>query len=62
MLRERMNTDDDVRAPALKKLDDITHTPFMKKLARLGPKAIHAPVEILHPVLPVAQYPVVQTH
>src|ERR1043165_3175889 len=62
MLRERMNTDDNMRAPALEKLDDITHTPLMKKLARLSTKSIYEPVVILHPVLPVTQDPVVQTH
>ena len=57
-----MHADDDVRTPALKQIRDITHAAFMKKLARLRPDVVHAPVEILHPVLPVAQYPVVQPH
>src|SRR6185436_8599331 len=38
------------------------HTPFVKKLARLRSKPIYEPVVILHPVLPVTQNPVVQTH
>ncbi len=62
VLRQRVYADHDVRAPALKQLDDITDAAFVKKLARLRTDAIHAPVKILHPMLPVAQYPVVQTH
>jgi hypothetical protein len=57
-----MNADHDVRAPALKQTGNIRHTSFTKKLARLRPNVVHTPVEILHPVLPVSQYPVVQTH
>src|SRR6185369_2908902 len=62
VLRQRVHTDDDMRTPALKQLDNVANAAFIKKPARLGPDVIHAPIEILHPVLSVAQYPVVQTH
>ena len=62
VLREWMNADHDVWTPALKKIHDITDAPLMEKLARLRPDAVHAPVKVFHPVLPVAQNPVVQTY
>src|SRR4029079_6541208 len=62
MLRQSMHTHDDMRAPALKQFDDVSDAAFIKKPTRLGPDVIHAPVEILHPVLAIAQYPVVQAH
>src|SRR5687767_12204702 len=57
-----MNTDDDVRAPALDNVAQVTDAPFMKKLARIRTDAVDDPVVILHPVLTVAQDPVVQPH
>ena len=59
VLREWMNAYDDVRTPAFKQIRNVRHTAFMKELTRLRSDVVHAPVEILHPVLPVAQYPVV---
>src|SRR6185369_1379120 len=58
---ERMNTDDDVRAPAFEESSDVTDAALMKKLARLGTNTIQDPVVILYPVLAVAQQPVVKT-
>src|ERR1051325_3874851 len=62
MLRERMHADDDVRTPAFKQAGDVRDASFMKKPARLRTDEVDEPVVILHPVLPVAQYPVIQTH
>src|SRR5207249_9834172 len=59
VLRQRMHADDDVRAPALKQFAHVTDASRMKELARLWPKAINQPVVVLHPVLFVAQQPVV---
>jgi hypothetical protein len=59
MLRQRMHADDDVRAPFFKNIANITDTAFLEKLARLGTNFVHHPVEIFHPMLPVAQDPVV---
>src|SRR5690348_12653667 len=56
-----MHTDDDVWAPALKQTAHVTNTALVKKLARVWTNAIDDPVVILHPVLPVAQQPVVKT-
>src|SRR6476646_4703415 len=56
-----MNADDDVRAPAFEDVADITNATFMKKLARVWTNAIDDPVVILHPVLAIAQDPVVKT-
>src|SRR5882724_2366041 len=60
MLGQRMNADDDVRAPALKQLDHVTNRALVKELTRFRPDPIHAPVEIFHPMLPVGEYPIVQ--
>src|ERR1043165_819637 len=57
-----MYADYDMRTPALKQTGDITHTPFIKKRARLRPDVIYEPVVILHPVLLVTQDPVIQPH
>src|SRR5829696_1870512 len=62
MLRERMNTDYDVWAPPFKKFRYVSDTPFMKKLTRIRANAVYEPIVILHPLLPVTQDPVVQTH
>jgi hypothetical protein len=57
-----MDADDDMWTPTFKESGNVRHTALMKKLARFRTNVIYAPVEVLHPVLPVAQYPVVQTH
>src|SRR6266550_3510023 len=57
-----MYADHDVRAPTLKKLFDKPDAAFLKELASFRAKAVDAPVEILHPVLPVTQQPVVKVN
>src|SRR5688572_30733795 len=57
-----MNADHYMRAPTLKELGDISDATLMKKLARLWPKPVYAPVKVLHPVLPIPQQPVVDTY
>ena len=63
MLRQRMNADDDMRAPFFKLvLRTYPMQRLMKELARLGPELVDRPVEILHPVLLVPQHPVVNVY
>src|ERR1051325_1924736 len=62
MLRQGMDTDNDVRTPALDDIADIADAARMKELAGLRTKAIDQPVVILHPVLLVSQQPVVDRH
>jgi hypothetical protein len=62
MLRQRMDTDHDVRAPFFKQVSNKTETSFMKKFTRLGPDLIHHPVEIFHPMLLVLQGPVIDLY
>src|SRR5580765_7111252 len=57
-----MNADNDVRAPAFKKISDVSNAAFMKKLTRVWTNAIDDPVVILHPVLAITQNPVVETN
>src|SRR5207245_4643281 len=59
MLGQWMDADDDVRTPALKQSAHINDAARMKKLARLRPDAIDGPVIVFHPMLLVAQQPVV---
>src|ERR1051325_1427062 len=56
-----MDTDYDVWTPTFENLCAITDAAFMKEFARLGAKAIDHPIQILHPVLAIAQQPVVET-
>jgi hypothetical protein len=60
VLRKRVNTYDDMRAPTLEELGYISNTSLMKEFACFGPHMIHAPVEVFHPVLAITQNPVVQ--
>ena len=57
-----MNTDNDMRAPALEKLAHVADTARMEKLARFRANPVHGPVEVFHPALSVAQDPVVEAH
>ena len=60
VLRQRVDADDNVRTPALKKGAHISDAAGMKEFARLRTKTIDGPVEVLHPMLFVAQDPVVE--
>jgi hypothetical protein len=62
MLRQGMDTDNNMRTPAFEKFPHITDATGMKELSRFGANSIHHPVKILHPVLLVAQHPVVEVH
>src|ERR1700704_3367221 len=62
MLRQWMNTDDDVRAPALEEFNHVANASLMEELACFGTKAVHAPVNIFHPMLLVPEHPVVEGH
>ncbi len=57
-----MNADNDVRAPFLKLDLEKADTAFVEKLAGFRPKAVYRPVDIFHPVLMVAQHPVVNIY
>lgn len=54
-----MNADDDVRAPFLELISNVTHAAFVKKITRLGPYLIDHPIQILHPVLLIFERPVI---
>src|SRR5437899_9574 len=60
VLCQRVDADDNVRTPALKKGPHISDAAGMKEFARLRAETIDGPVEVLHPMLFVAQNPVVQ--
>jgi hypothetical protein len=60
VLRQWVDADDDVRAPAFEEVTDVADRPLVEEFARLGAEAVDAPVEVLHPVLLVAQQPVVE--
>ena len=62
MLGERMNTDDDVRAPFFELAAQVANRAFEDKLARFGADLIHGPIEIFHPMLLVLQHPVVKVN
>ena len=59
MLRERVNTDDDMGAPLLERIPDVPDAPSMEELAGFGPEAVDRPVQVFHPALLVTQKPVV---
>ena len=59
VLRERMNADDDVWTPTLKLAGNISNGAFVEEFAPLGPEAIDGPIKVFHPVLSVAQDPVI---
>ena len=61
MLRQRVNTNDNVWTPAFKKFRTKTDTALMKELSCLWSDVIDQPVEVLHPVLPIREDPVVKT-
>src|SRR5437868_7209159 len=51
-----------MRAPPFEQFNDVTNAAFLEKLARLRPKSIDEPIEILHPTLPIPQQPVVEAY
>src|SRR2546425_7912664 len=55
-----MDANNYMRAPALEQLGHVANASLMEKLPRLWPEPVHAPVKILHPMLPVAQNPIVE--
>src|SRR5690242_79922 len=57
-----MNADDDVRAPTFEQSSHVTDATFVEKLTRVWTNAVDDPVVILHPVLAVAENPVVETN
>jgi hypothetical protein len=57
-----VDADDDVRAPPREEFADVADRAAVEELARLGADAVDEPVEVLHPVLPVPQHPVVALH
>src|ERR1043165_5252770 len=57
-----MHADDDVRAPAFEQSANVTDATLVKKLARVRADAIDDPVVVLHPLLAIAQQPVVKTN
>src|SRR5258705_7779186 len=60
MLGERVNTHNDMRTPTFEKFCYIGNASFVKELARFRSDPVHAPIKVLHPVLPVSQNPIVQ--
>ena len=62
MLCQRVHADDDVRAPALEQFVDVADAATIEEFARFGAKTVDRPEEILHPVLPVTEHPVVDAH
>src|SRR6185295_7045542 len=62
MLRQRVHADNYVWAPTLKDFNHVADAALMKKLSRLRTKAVHRPIDILHPGLPVSEYPIVDTN
>ena len=62
VLSQRMHAHDDVRAPALKELAHKSNRARLKKLTGLRAQAIQEPEIVFHPVLLVAQQPVVKGH
>src|SRR2546423_2816348 len=55
-----MDTDNHMRTPTFKQFNHIADASLVEELASLGTKPVHAPIKILHPVLPVSQYPIVE--
>src|SRR5688500_17190985 len=62
MLRKRMNADDNMRTPLLENVAAEADAAALKEFAGLGPEPVHCPVDIFHPALLVAKYPVVNAH
>jgi hypothetical protein len=46
-------------APSLENLKDVTYASLLEKLTSFRTKPVYAPIEILHPVLPVTEQPVI---
>ncbi len=59
MLRHRVNADDDVRTPFFKLLSDVADAAAVKKFAGFRAKTIYRPVNVFHPMLAIAQNPIV---
>jgi hypothetical protein len=57
-----MHADYDVRTPTFKQSRHITNASPMKELPCFRTNVIDAPVEVLHPVLPVGQDPIVKAN
>src|SRR5713226_9416755 len=57
-----MDADDDMRTPTLKEIAHIADATRMKELARLGPETVDGPEIVFHPMLLVAQKPVVEAY
>ena len=57
-----MDADYDMGTPSLKNIAHVTNASRMKELASFRTNMIDRPIEILHPVLPIAQYPVVKSN
>src|SRR6185436_3488466 len=57
-----MNTDHHMRAPFFELTLNIAEASCLNKLTRFRPDLVHKPVHVLHPVLLVTKYPIVNTN
>ena len=56
-----MNTDDNMRTPTFEDLRAVANAAFLEELACLRTQLVDNPVQVFHPVLPIAQQPVVES-
>ena len=55
-----MDADYNVRTPFFKTIPAKTDASPLKELARFGTDLVHDPIKILHPVLLILKYPIVE--